>query len=54
MIVDALLSAEPHLKFAKKIFEPEQYLHLTDAIKPFIEATTDPVTNPSLRSLCMS
>jgi hypothetical protein len=54
MLVDALLSADLHLKFAKKVFEPEQYLHLTDAIMPRIEATTDPVINSSLRSSCMS
>ena len=44
MVVDALLSADPHLKFSEKIFMPEQYLHLTDTIMPFIEASTDPVT----------
>ena len=48
MVVDALLSADPHLKFSEKIFVPEQFLHLTDAIMPFIEASTDPVTNPYL------
>ena len=51
MLVDALLSAEPHMKFAKKIFNPEQYLHLTDAIMPIIEATNDPVINPFLNVL---
>ena len=50
MIVDALLSADPHLKLAERIFDPEKYLHLTDTIMPIIEASTDPVTNPSLRS----
>jgi hypothetical protein len=53
MLVDALLSAEPHMNYAKKIFEPEQYLHLTDAIMPFIEANPAPVTNPSLRFFSM-
>ena len=48
MVVDALLSADPHLKFAKKVFQPEQYLHLTDSIMPFIEATTDPVSKSIL------
>ena len=33
------------MKFAEKIFKPEQYLHLTDAIMPMIEANSDPVTN---------
>ena len=47
MIIDALLSAEPHLKIAKRVFEPEKYLHLTDNIMPFIEASTEPVTNLS-------
>ena len=49
MLVDALLSAEPYMKFVEKIFKPEQYLHLTDAIMPLIEANTAPVINPSLR-----
>ena len=50
MLVDALLRADHHLKFTQKVFEPEQFLHLTDAVMSFIEASTDPVTNPSLRS----
>ena len=50
MVVDALLSADPHLKLAERIFKPEQYLHLTDTIMSFIEASTGPVINPSLRS----
>ena len=50
MVVDALLSADPHLKLTERTFKPEQYLHLTDAIMHFIEASTDPVINPSLRS----
>ena len=45
MIVDALCSADPHLNITQRIFEPQQFLHLTDNIMPFIEATTDPVTN---------
>lgn len=53
MIIDALLSADPHLDIAKRIFEPEKYLHLTDSIMPFIEATTDPASNPSLPSSYM-
>lgn len=46
MLVDALLSAEPVMKFTEKIFEPEQFLHLTDAIMPLIESNSDPVSNP--------
>ena len=53
MIVDALLIADPHLDIANRIFEPENFLHLTDAIMPFIEATSDPVTNLSLPASCM-
>src|SRR5271163_2411319 len=49
MIIDALLSAEPHLKIAKRVFEPEKSLHLTDNIMPFIEASTESVTNLSQR-----
>ena len=48
MIIDALLSAEPHLKIAQRVFDPEQYLHLTDTIMPVIESSNDPVTNPLL------
>jgi hypothetical protein len=39
MIIDALLSADPHLKIAKRVFKPKQ--HLTDAIMLLIEATTE-------------
>ena len=46
MVTDALLSADLHLGIVKQIFEPEKYSHLTDAIMPFIEATTNPVTDP--------
>ncbi|KAF8812642.1 HD-domain/PDEase-like protein [Phlegmacium glaucopus] len=42
MIIDALLSADPHLNIANRVFEPERYLHLTDTIMPLIEATTEP------------
>lgn len=51
MIIDALLSADPYLKIAERVFKPKEYLHLTDAIMPFIEASTEPVTNPFLRPL---
>lgn len=47
MIIDALLAAEPHMKFARYIFDPKRYLHLTDDIRIRIEASESPV-----RPLC--
>ena len=43
MIVDALLAAEPHMNFARDIFNPKRYLHLTDDIRIRIEASEAPV-----------
>ncbi|KDR74242.1 hypothetical protein GALMADRAFT_269180 [Galerina marginata CBS 339.88] len=42
MIIDALLSADKHLKIAERVFDPKAYLHLTDWIMPQIEASTEP------------
>ncbi|PPQ80277.1 hypothetical protein CVT26_008850 [Gymnopilus dilepis] len=42
MIIDGLLKAEPHLKIAERVLDPKKYLHLTDDIMPFIEASEDP------------
>ncbi|PCH41716.1 hypothetical protein WOLCODRAFT_71312 [Wolfiporia cocos MD-104 SS10] len=42
MIVDALLVAEPHLKFANDIRNPKKYLHLTDDLRGRIEASDSP------------
>ena len=44
MIIDGLLKAEPHLKIAERVLDPKKYLHLTDDIMPFIEASEDPVS----------
>jgi deoxynucleoside triphosphate triphosphohydrolase SAMHD1 len=46
MIIDGLLAAEPHLGIAKRVFDPKQYLFLTDDIMPRIEDSTDPVRLP--------
>lgn len=43
MIIDGLLAAEPVLKIAEQVFQPERYLHLTDDIMPRIEADPNPV-----------
>ncbi|TFY67525.1 hypothetical protein EVJ58_g1575 [Rhodofomes roseus] len=42
MLIDALLAAEPHMKFARDIFDPKRYLHLTDDIRIRIEASESP------------
>lgn len=47
MIIDALLAAEPHLGIAKRVFDPKQYLYLTDDIMPRIEDSTDPELAPA-------
>ena len=44
MIVDGLLAAEKHLHIADKVFEPEEYVYLTDNVMPFIQASRDPVS----------
>ncbi|THH02196.1 hypothetical protein EW026_g597 [Hermanssonia centrifuga] len=42
MIIDALLSAEPHMKIAEHIDDPKKFVFLTDDIKTRIEMTTEP------------
>ncbi|KAK0455724.1 uncharacterized protein EV420DRAFT_1621251 [Desarmillaria tabescens] len=37
MIIDALLLAEPHLKIASRVFDPEKFTYLTDDIMTQIE-----------------
>ena len=44
MIIDALILAEPHMKIAHRVFQPDKYLHLTDEIMGWIEANEDPVS----------
>ena len=44
MIVDGLLAAEKHLHISDKVFEPEEYVYLTDNVMPFIQASRDPVS----------
>jgi hypothetical protein len=43
MLIDAVLAAEPVLKIADQISDPNWYLTLTDNIMPFIQASSDPV-----------
>ncbi|KAF9457401.1 hypothetical protein BDZ94DRAFT_233579 [Collybia nuda] len=47
MIIDGLLAAEPILKIAERVFQPERYLHLTDNIMPQIEADPNPELAPA-------
>ena len=44
MIVDGLLAAEKHMHIADKVFEPEEYVYVTDNVMPFILASSDPVS----------
>lgn len=44
MIVDALLAAEPVLKFARHIDNPEKFLYLTDNIMSEILSSDKPVS----------
>jgi deoxynucleoside triphosphate triphosphohydrolase SAMHD1 len=43
MLVDALLSAEPHMHIAEQVHIPEKYIHLCDNIVQRIEMSEDPV-----------
>ncbi|KAJ3717984.1 hypothetical protein C8R42DRAFT_157395 [Lentinula raphanica] len=47
MIVDALKLAEPYMHIARRIRDPEEFLHLTDDILPEIERSTDPNLKPA-------
>ncbi|KZT23172.1 HD-domain/PDEase-like protein [Neolentinus lepideus HHB14362 ss-1] len=42
MIIDALLAAEPHMKIAEQVFNPEKYVYLTDDLMSRIEMSEDP------------
>ena len=43
MIIDALILAEPYLKIADQIRDPNKYLYLTDDVMPRIEMSDNPV-----------
>ncbi|KAH9928821.1 uncharacterized protein B0H18DRAFT_1155264 [Fomitopsis serialis] len=47
MLIDALLAAEPYMKFARDIFDPKRYLYLTDDIRIRIEASESPELQPA-------
>lgn len=47
MVVDALLAANPILDISGRIFNPEQYLYLTDSVLEEIERSTDPRLTPA-------
>ncbi|TFK24225.1 HD-domain/PDEase-like protein [Coprinopsis marcescibilis] len=42
MIVDALISAEPYLSIANRVFDPKRFLHLSDVIMNTIEESDAP------------
>lgn len=44
MIIDALLAAEPYMKIAEQVDNPDKYVHLTDTIMSEIEKSTVPVS----------
>jgi hypothetical protein len=39
MIVDGLIAAEPHMKIAEQIFDPNKFLYLTDDIMSRIQSS---------------
>jgi hypothetical protein len=47
MIIDALLAAEPFMKLAEQVDNPDEYVYLTDDIMPTIERTKSPVSTVS-------
>ncbi|KAI5827841.1 HD-domain/PDEase-like protein [Schizophyllum commune Tattone D] len=51
MIIDALILAEPYMKIAHRVFQPDKYLHLTDEIMGWIEANEDPNLKPAQKIL---
>lgn len=46
MIIDGLLAADPYLGIAKRVYDPKQYLYLTDDIMLRIEDSDGPVRLP--------
>ena len=44
MLVDALLAAEPVMRFAEHVTNPERYLHLTDSVIELIQMSGDGVS----------
>ena len=48
MIIDGLLAADPYLGIAKRVYDPKQYLYLTDDIMLRIEDSDSPVRLPIL------
>ncbi|KAF8665672.1 hypothetical protein AX16_000125 [Volvariella volvacea WC 439] len=47
MVVDALLLADPIMQISEKVFKPEDFVHLTDNIMPWIEASKEPELAPA-------
>jgi hypothetical protein len=47
MIVDALLEANPVFHFEEKIFNPAEYLNVTDDILSLIERSRNPALKGS-------
>ncbi|KAI0337332.1 HD-domain PDEase-like protein [Trametopsis cervina] len=42
MLIDALLAAEPYMKIANQIDDPQRFLYLTDDIKARVQMSTEP------------
>ena len=51
MIIDALLTAEPYLRIAERVFDPEKFILLNDSILNTIESSTATVESGHFLSL---
>jgi len=54
MIIDALLAAEPYLRIAERVFDPEKFILLNDSILNTIESSTATVESGHFLSLSLS
>ena len=53
MIIDALLAAEPYLRIAERVFDPEKFILLNDSILNTIESSTATVESGHFFSLSL-
>jgi len=54
MIIDALLAAEPYLRIAERVFDPEKFILLNDSILNTIESSTATVESGHFLSPSLS
>ncbi|KAJ3506577.1 hypothetical protein NLJ89_g6795 [Agrocybe chaxingu] len=47
MIIDGLMAAQPYMKIAECITDPNKFLYLTDGIMPRIESSEEPELEPA-------